>query len=221
MKARNRPHGTHTHGGTSGINGHGDIGGEAQGSLGRQKWELGIGGRKQNGDGMGWEGRGGEEPKGPAALFFQPKLSPSPSPTAAAAAASSYHFTSLPTYRLLLGPGLGLLHRAGGLRGLRLHLLHFVGRWDAMGWDGMGWDGMGWDGMGEKSIECRGGERGEAKARRGRGPEIPTGVRAGGRRSAPARGGGCGSGRARAGPASPNIQSPPKTLLATARVSTS
>ena len=162
---------------------YGDIGGEAQGSLGRQKWELGIGGRKQNGDGMGWEGRGGEEPKGPAALFFQPKLSPSSSPTAAAAAAAaaalhftSLHFTSLPTYRLLLGPGLGLLHRAGGLRGLRLHLLHFVGRWDAMvdgmGWDGMLWDGMGWDGMGEKSIECRGEEESKRRSKSAPGPRA-------------------------------------------------
>ena len=177
MKARNRPHGTHTHGGTSGINGHmGTSGGKpkALSAARNGNWELGGGSRM---------GRGGEEPKGPAALFFQPKLSPSSSPTAAAAAAAaaalhftSLHFTSLPTYRLLLGPGLGLLHRAGGLRGLRLHLLHFVGRWDAMvdgmGWDGMLWDGMGWDGMGEKSIECRGEEESKRRSKSAPGPRA-------------------------------------------------
>jgi len=146
LKARNRPHGTHTHGGTSGINGHmGTSGGKpkALSAARNGNWELGGGSRM----GMGWEGRGGEgrSPKAPPLSSSNPNSLPLPLPPRRRRRRrqqhfTSLHFTSLPTYRLLLGPGLGLLHRAGGLRGLRLHLLHFVGRWDAMV-DAMGWDG--------------------------------------------------------------------------------
>ena len=182
LKARNRPHGTHTHGGTSGINGHmGTSGGKpkALSAARNGNWELGGGSRM----GMGWDGRGGEgrSPKAPPLSSSNPNSLPLPLPPRRRRRRrqqhfTSLHFTSLPTYRLLLGPGLGLLHRAGGLRGLRLHLLHFVGRWDAMvdgmGWDGMLWDGMGWDGMGEKSIECRGEEESKRRSKSAPGPRA-------------------------------------------------
>lgn len=163
LKARNRSHGTHTHGGTSGINGHGDIGGEAQGSLSAARngnWELGGGSRM----GMGWE-----EPKGPAALFFQPKLSPSPSPTAAAAAAAAaaaLHFTSLhfPLTASSSAPAsASSIARGGSAACVCICSILLV--------DGMLWS-MLWDGMGEKSIECRGGEESKRRSKSAPGPRA-------------------------------------------------
>ena len=173
MKARNRPHGTHTHGGTSGINGHmGTSGGKpkALSAARNGNWELGGGSRM----GMGWDGRGGEgrSPKAPPLSSSNPNSLPLPLPPRRRRRRRQQHFTSLhftslhftshlpppPRPRPRPPPSRGGAPRPASASAPFCWSMGCYGRWDGMGWDAMGWDGMGWDGREEYRMP---GGRGE------------------------------------------------------------
>ena len=158
LKARNRPHGTHTHGGTSGINGHmGTSGGKpkALSAARNGNWELGGGSRM----GMGWDGMGGEgrSPKAPPLSSSNPNSLPLPLPPRRRRRRRQQHFTSLhftslhfPLTASSSAPASASSIARGGSAACVCicSILLVDGMLWSMGWDGMGCYGMGWDGMG-------------------------------------------------------------------------
>ena len=145
--------------------GMGTSGGEAQGSLGRQKWALGIGGRKQNGDGMGGEGRGGAQRPRRSLLPTQ-TLSLSLSHRGGGGGGGGGSSTSLhfPLTASSSAPAsASSIARGGSAACVCICSILLV--------DGMLWS-MLWDGMGEKSIECRGEEESKRRSKSAPGPRA-------------------------------------------------